>query len=35
MANIGRQVAIACVAMLLVGGTLILGMVWEWFWNLF
>jgi hypothetical protein len=37
MANtrIGRRVVIACVAALLIGGALLLGMVWEWSWNLF
>jgi hypothetical protein len=33
--DIERWIAIACVAMLLIGGAVLLGMVWEWFWNLF
>ena len=33
--DIERWIATACAAMLLIGGAVLLGMVWEWFWNLF
>ena len=37
MANVhnGRRVAIAGVALSLIGGALLLGMAWDWSWNLF